>query len=143
MQAGPGGGVVPVRPVAARPAVRVTGTALLAAAKLVTIHKTTTAGAPLGLAAPQALDRDCVPLGQVVVKVLTPPDHGTIHVGQGTVFSNYQPGDPPFPCNARKTPATLVSYHAADGFLGDDVAVIRIFFPDGRAPTVRYDITVE
>ena len=133
---------MPVRPAAARPAVRMTSTALLASARLITVNKTTTAGATLHLAAPQALGPDCSPLGQVVVRVTAPPDHGTVHIGQGMIFSNYKPGDAPYLCNARKTPATVVSYQAAAGFAGSDVTVIHVFFPDGRAPTIRYDITV-
>jgi len=142
LQVSPGGGSVPSRAPAAHPTRRVTSTALLAAAKLITVNRTTTAGATLNLAGPQALGPDCSPTGEVVVKVTAAPDHGTVHVEQGMIFSNYKPGDPPYLCNARKTPATLVSYRATAGFVGDDVAVIQIFFPNGQAPMVRYNITV-
>lgn len=141
MQLSPGGGV-PTQAPAARPTMRVTSTAMLAAARLITVHKTTTAGATLSLAGPQALGPDCRPSGPVVVKVTTPPDHGAVHVAQGMIFSNYKPGDPPYPCNARKTSATLVSYQAVAGFVGEDVAVIQVFFPNGQAPMIRYNITV-
>jgi hypothetical protein len=140
MQISPQGGARPVAASPARP--RVTRTALLASAKLITVNKTTTAGATLTLAEPQSLGQDCSPLGQVIVKVTTPPDHGSVHITPATTFSNYVPGDAPYLCNARKTPATLVSYQATAGFTGSDVAVIQIFFPDGRAPLIRFNITV-
>lgn len=122
---------------------RVTPTAALASARLIIVHRTTSAGATLLLASPQALDPSCAPLGDIVVKVTSAPDHGTVHVAAGSAYSNFQPGDPPFMCNARKSPATLITYQAAAGYTGPDVAVVRIFFPDGHAPTIRYDITVD
>ena len=133
---------VGARPTLARPVARRTSTAVLASARLIEVHKTTISGATLRLAAPQALDPDCSPMGEVVVKVTAPPDHGAVNVAPGLIFSEFSPGDPPFMCNARKTPATLITYQATAGYVGDDVAVIQIFFPDGHAPTVRYDITV-
>ncbi len=90
-----------------------------------------------------ALDRDCNPLGQIEVKVTSPPDHGTVHVTSGLNFSEHRPGDPPYFCDARRTPATIVTYQAAPAYTGSDVSVFQIFFPDGRAPTVRTDITVD
>ena len=131
---------MPTRAAPVRP--RVTSTALLASAKLITVSTTTMAGATLTLAEPQALNPDCSPLGPVVVKVTAPPDHGSVHIAQGMIFSDFKPGDPPYFCNARRTPATLVSYRAAAGYSGDDVAVIQVFFPSGRAPLIRYNITV-
>ncbi len=122
---------------------RATSTALIAAARLVTVRKTTTAGAMLRLASPSALAPDCTSLGAVVVKVTEPPDHGTVHVAHGMAFTDFRPGDPPYLCNARRTPATLVFYQPAPGYTGADTAVIRVFFPNGQAPTVRYDITVD
>jgi hypothetical protein len=119
-----------------------TQTARLATAKMITTNKTTTAGATLLLASPQALASDCTPLGQVDAKVMTPPDHGTIHIEKGMAFPHYAPGDPPYLCNTKKGPATLITYQAAPGFSGQDTAVVQIFFPDGNAPTILFHIAV-
>lgn len=140
-----GGAPVAARVVAApppRPVVVQTPTARLAQARLVTTGKTTTSGATLLLASPQALARDCAPLGSVEVKVTEPPEHGSVHVEQGMAFPNYVPGDPPYLCNAHRAPATLVTYRSEPGFTGQDVTVVQIFFPDGQAPTVRFNIAV-
>lgn len=138
---GAGTGNAPRAP--ARPAApTMTPTARLASADLITINKATTSGATLTLATPQALARDCSTLGTVTVKVVEAPDHGTIIVAPGTAFSNYVPGDAPYLCNARRTPATLLTYQPTPGFSGDDIAVVQIFFPDGKAPTDRFNIAV-
>jgi hypothetical protein len=135
--AGAGAGA-PARP----PTVVETPTLRLATARLISMHKTTMAGKTLMLASPQALAADCSPLGEVGAKVLTPPGNGTIRIAHGMAFSDFVPGDPPFLCNTRKTPATLITYRASPGFSGEDTAVVRIVFPDGRAPTIVFHITV-
>jgi hypothetical protein len=134
----PAAAAVPPRP----PVVVETPTLRLATASLISMHKTTMAGETLLLASPQALAADCSPLGAVGAKVLTPPRDGTLHIADGMAFSNFVPGDPPFLCNTRKTPATLITYRASPGFSGEDTAVVRIVFPDGRAPTIVFHITV-
>jgi hypothetical protein len=119
-----------------------TPTARLATAKLITVSKTTKAGDTLMLASPQALARDCTPLGQVDAKVITPPNNGSIHIDKGTAFPNFVPGDAPYLCDTKRSPATLISYRSAPGFSGQDTAVVQIFFPDGRAPTILFHIAV-
>jgi hypothetical protein len=115
----------------------------MANARMITVTKTTMAGATLMLASPQALAPDCSPLGQVEAKVITPPDHGAVHIEQGMAFPNFSPGDPPYLCNARKSPATLITYRSAPGFSGQDTAAVQIFFPDGKAPTMLFHLNVQ
>lgn len=114
----------------------------LANARLITANKTTMAGATLMLASPMSLAKDCSPLGQVDAKIITPPDHGTVHIEQGMAFPSYTPGDAPYLCNARKGPATLITYRSAPGFSGQDAATVQIFFPDGNAPTILFHLDV-
>ena len=136
-----GAAAAPARPAPAAGPV-LTPTARLAAARTISTTKTTRAGAVLSLASPQALAPDCTSLGQVDAKVMLPPDHGTIHIEHGSAFSNFVPGDPPFACNARKSPATLITYRSEPGFSGEDTASVQVFFPDGRAPTLVFHISV-
>jgi hypothetical protein len=119
-----------------------TPTARIANAQIVTVDKTTSAGSTLMLASPQSLARDCQTLGRVEAKVMTPPDHGTVHIEAGSAFPNFVPGDPPYACNGKRYPATLISYQSAADFTGQDSAVVQIFFPDGKAPTIRFQIAV-
>jgi hypothetical protein len=51
-------------------------------------------------------------------------------------------GDPPYLCNAKKSPATLITYRSAPDFTGKDTAAVQIFFPDGRAPTMLFHLEV-
>ena len=140
-----GGGAAPARaqqPQAAPPRPTMTPAARLATARSITVNKQTTAGARLILGSLQSLARDCSPLGVVEAKLLTPPANGTVRIEQGTAFSNFSAGDPPYACNSRRSPATVVSYQASPGFTGQDAAVVQIFFPDGNAPTMVFSIGV-
>lgn len=130
---------------AASPPVRtvLTSTAQMATAHEIVWHKTTTAGATLTLASPASLAADCSPLGPVEVKVLTPPQHGVVHVQPGKAFPHYVPGDPPYACNGEPRPATIVTYRATSGYVGEDTTKVQIFFPDGDAPMVLFHIAVE
>ncbi len=125
------------------PRVILTPTARLANAREIITNKTTTAGATLLLASPQALATDCSPLGPVSAKVVTPPQNGRISIRPGTAFSNFVPGDPPFACNARRTPATIITYRSSPGYVGEDSAAVQIFFPDGHAPIILFRIAVD
>ncbi len=142
-QIAPPGAVMPVRPPPPPPpAPRLTSTARLANAKMITVKKTTTPGMTLTLASPQSLASDCSPLGDVDAKVIAPPDHGSIDIRHGLIFSHYVPGDPPYLCNARKTPATVISYRATPGYTGEDTTSVQVFFPNGTAPILLFHITV-
>jgi hypothetical protein len=76
------------------------------------------------------------------VKIVTPPEHGTLHIEKGMAFSNYTPGDPPYLCNAKKSPATLITYQSAPDYSGQDTAAVQVFFPDGNAPTMLFHLQV-
>ncbi len=109
---------------------------------MITVKKTTTPGMALTLASPQSLASDCSPLGEVDAKVIAPPDHGSIDIRQGLIFSHYVPGDPPYLCNARKTPATVITYRANHGYSGEDTTSVQVFFPNGQAPILLFHIEV-
>ncbi len=94
------------------------------------------------LASLAALAPDCSALGQVEAKIVSGPEHGVVQITKGTAFPNYAPGDPPYVCNARRSPATLITYRSEVGFTGEDTASMQIFFPDGRAPTLLVHIAV-
>lgn len=136
------GGAAAARP-APPPRPVPTQNARLAAARLVTVNKTTTAGATLMLTSVGSLNQDCTSRGQVTAKVVQAPDNGTVHIENGMAFPTYSPGDAPFLCNARKAPMTLISYRASPGFTGQDTTSIQVFFPDGNAPTFLFHIAVQ
>ena len=139
----PVGVAAPARVPPQNPRPIMTPAARLANARTISIGKTTTTEATLILASPQSLARDCSPLGHVDAKVITPPEHGTIAIQNSMAFSNYTPGDPPYLCNAKKSPATLITYKSSPGFTGQDATTVQIFFPDGHAPTMLFHINVQ
>jgi hypothetical protein len=125
------------------PSVVLTSTARLANAREIITNKTTIAGATLILASPASLAVDCTPLGTVEAKVVVPPDHGVVHISHGMAYPHFVPGDPPFACNSRRSPATIITYRSSAGFSGQDTAAVQIFFPDGAAPTILFHIAVQ
>jgi hypothetical protein len=135
----PVGVAAPARP----PRVILTSTAQLAKAREIVMNTTTMYGATLILASPVSLAADCTQLGTVAAKVVMPPSHGVVHIAQGTAFPHFVPGDPPYACNAQKSPATIITYRSSRGFSGEDTTAVQIFFPDGSAPTVLFHIAVQ
>jgi hypothetical protein len=115
----------------------------MAKAREIITHKTTTSGAILILASPASLASDCTPLGPVEVKVIVPPQHGVVHAAPGTAFPHYVPGDPPYACNGKRSPATIITYRSAPDFSGDDSTLLQIFFPDGDAPKILFNVSVD
>lgn len=82
-----------------------------------------------GLAEPAALKADCSPMGQVEAKVGVAPEQGRVRIVQGATFPNYVPGDPPYACDARRSPATIIIYRASRCFSGEDATAVKIVFP--------------
>ena len=120
-----------------------TPAARIASAKLVVVNKVALNGEQLNLSSYQSLAPDCTPLGHVATRITTQPAHGNLQIVDGSAFPNYSPGDPPYRCDGTKSPATLLSYRSVPGYVGLDTTVVEVFFPNGNAPTIRYNIMVK
>ncbi|GAB0118918.1 hypothetical protein Acid7E03_29900 [Acidisoma sp. 7E03] len=120
-----------------------TSTEKMVKSKELVTHKTTISGGILLLASASSLAPDCTPLGPIEVKIITPPQHGTVHAAAGTAFPEYVRGDPPYACNKKRSPAEIITYQSTPGFTGEDSTLMQIFFPNGDAPKMLFHLSVE
>ncbi|MGJ4993375.1 hypothetical protein ACQR0Z_03090 [Bradyrhizobium sp. HKCCYLS3077] len=99
-------------------------------------------GKPLILFNATSVNPDCTALGNVEVRVVQGPEHGRVSVSRTRVFPNYAAGNLRSTCNARRVPGVLVTYVSQRGYVGDDLVVIEVFFPNGRAQRATVAIRV-
>jgi hypothetical protein len=88
-----------------------------------------------------SLNPDCTSDGNVVVRVVTEPEHGKIEITPTSHFPLFSKESNRYKCNQHKVKGVLVSYKA-DKYVGDDVFDILVLYPSGFAREYRYNITV-
>jgi len=90
-----------------------------------------------------AFNADCSSMGETVMRVTTPPQHGTVSVKHGLFHSTFLASNPLSACNAKNLPHALLSYKPEKGFIGEDSVSYEIIFPDGRAKDNTVTVTVK
>ena len=90
-----------------------------------------------------ALNLDCSSMGDTVIRVTTPPQHGTAWVSRGVGHSTYPTSNPRNVCNVRRTPQTQLSYKPAKNYVGDDLISLEMIFPDGTSKDDTVNISVK
>ena len=89
-----------------------------------------------------SVNPDCSALGNVEVRVAQGPEHGKVSIRRTRVFPNYAAVNLLSACNARRVAGVLVTYVSQRGYVGDDLVVIEVFFPNGRAQRTTIAIRV-
>ena len=89
-----------------------------------------------------SVNPDCSALGNVEVRVAQGPEHGKVSIRRTRVFPNYAAVNLRSACNARRVAGVLVTYVSQRGYVGDDLVVIEVFFPNGRAQRTTIAIRV-
>ena len=89
-----------------------------------------------------SVNPDCSALGNVDVRVAQGPEHGKVSIRRTRVFPNYAAVNLRSACNARRVAGVLVTYVSQRGYVGDDLVVIEVFFPNGRAQRTTIAIRV-
>ena len=89
-----------------------------------------------------SVNPDCSALGNVEVRVAQGPEHGKVSIRRTWVFPNYAAVNLRSACNARRVAGVLVTYVSQRGYVGDDLVVIEVFFPNGRAQRTTIAIRV-
>jgi hypothetical protein len=90
-----------------------------------------------------ALNPDCSNAGEVDVRILKKPEHGTIEITQGDGFPNYPETNIRFQCNKQKVPGSLVMYKSDDGYVGKDFFETEHIGPLGGDFINKYVVTVK
>ena len=99
-------------------------------------------GKPLQLYQASATNPDCTSVGAVVMRVLQGPSHGRVSVRQTGVFPNFNSSNPRSACNRRRVPGVQAIYVSQRGYLGPDLVVLQVLFPNGRGFNVTAAIRV-
>ena len=89
-----------------------------------------------------SVNPDCSALGNVEVRVAQGPEHGKVSIRRTRVFPNYAAVNLRSACNARRVAGVLVTYVSQRGYVGDDLVVIEVFFPNDRAQRTTIAIRV-
>jgi hypothetical protein len=90
-----------------------------------------------------SIQPNCSSAGQIVVRVLEQPQHGTLTIEEGQGFTIFPKDNPRSACNAAKSDGTLVFYRANHDYLGTDSVSLYISYPSGHTATRHYMIMVE
>lgn len=102
-----------------------------------TISLTTSSGTRLRVAFEYALNPDCSSLGETVVRIVTPPVHGTAAVESGKGFTAYASTNQRYRCNEKPTPGKFIYYKSNHGYTGSDTLTYQTIYPNG---TLQQDI---
>jgi hypothetical protein len=104
--------------------------------------KAVVSGKPLILFNAGASNPDCSFAGDVVMRVVEGPNHGRVSIRSMPLYSSFRRNDPRSVCNTRKVRGMRATYVSQRGYVGDDLVVLEVFYPAGRALTVRLPIHV-
>lgn len=104
---------------------------------------TAVSGTPLLIFHYSALNPDCSPRGEIVVRVTGEPAHGQVRTVPASGYSSYVQPNPRNACNDRKTPGIDVIYTAQAGYAGPDVFNVDAIFPGGGESEATDHITVK
>jgi hypothetical protein len=104
--------------------------------------RTVVAGKPFKLHAAYATNPDCSSMGDVVIRVVSPPSNGRVSIARGGAFPNFAPPNVRSDCNRRRVPATIATYTAQRGYTGPDSVSLEIIYPTGNVRQTSYSLMV-
>ena len=103
---------------------------------------TAISGRPLKLNFSNATNPDCTNVGEVVVKLTKPPEHGRVTISKASDFPSFDKKNARHACNKKRVTGTRTEYVSERGFTGTDSAAIEIIFATGATARRSYTITV-
>jgi hypothetical protein len=89
-----------------------------------------------------ALHPDCTASGNVNIRVTKQPEHGAVETIPTIAFPTYSKDNIRYKCNQHKVKGVQVNYKSAEKYVGDDTVDLLVFYPNGFAWEVHYDISV-
>jgi hypothetical protein len=89
------------------------------------------------------LKPDCSSAGDIVVRKLREPEHGTIEIMPVDGVASYKADSKYFKCNDKSgVPGVALNYKSADDYVGADNFKVLVMYPAGLAREVLYKIIV-
>jgi hypothetical protein len=115
----------------------------VAAARPVELNRAIAIGQKARIEFLYSIQPDCSSNGQINVRILESPQHGTLTVENGQGFSNFPKDNQRYDCNTRKSDGTLVFYEPESGFSGKDSITLDIIWPLGQSAKWHYSVEVK
>ena len=113
-----------------------------ATAQAQSLSLTAIAGRPLKLNFSNTTNPDCSAVGETVVKLTKPPEHGRVTISKASDFPSFDKKNARHACNKKRVTGTRTEYVSERGFTGTDSAAIEIIFATGSTARRSYTITV-
>src|ERR1700743_1584469 len=104
--------------------------------------KVVASGRPLMLYHAYYTNPDCTFGGAVVMRVSQSPEHGRVSIRPTGVFPRFPESNIRNVCNRRRGPGMEATYVSQRGYLGSDLVVLDVLFPNGRGQRVTLPIQV-
>lgn len=99
-------------------------------------------GRPTVIYKTYSINPDCTASGEIVVRIIEPPEHGRVAVRRARLFPYFREGNSRSVCNRRRVPGVEVVYVSARGYVGPDRVGLDVIFPDGAARRGNIQFTV-
>jgi hypothetical protein len=88
------------------------------------------------------LNPDCSSRGDIVVRIVKKPEHGSAEVSAITGYLRAAQFKEHPNCAKNKVKGTALNYKAENKYTGDDALEVLMFYPDGWAWEVHVDLSV-
>jgi hypothetical protein len=89
-----------------------------------------------------SLKQDCSSQGDIIVRKITEPNHGTVQIVPGEGQSTIKADSKMAKCNDKPVPGVLVNYQSAGEYVGPDSFKLLFLYPNGLAQEALYKIVV-
>jgi hypothetical protein len=89
-----------------------------------------------------SINPDCTASGDINVRVIKQPEHGTVESVGKTDFVQYPKESIRAKCNQHRVKGTLVNYKSAEKYTGNDEFDLLILYPGGYAHEHHFNISV-
>ena len=106
------------------------------------LSKATIGTAQIRLWSNTSVEPDCSPHGDPTLKIVHPPEHGTLTIDDQPFFFAFPTNGPRAACSQHKVPGHQAFYTAQAGYTGRDKVVLEGSQPDGFVRRIAVDIDV-
>ena len=90
-----------------------------------------------------SLNPDCSVNGEMTVRAVNQPSHGTVEIDRGLGYTDYGRRDLRYLCNLVPVEGYQVNYTSNGDFKGEDEFEVELFSPSGQYAVTRYIVTVK
>jgi hypothetical protein len=90
-----------------------------------------------------SLHEDCTPSGEIIIRVKSQPNHGSVTIKKGQIYPSYPSDNPRNVCNSKKAVGMTVDYVSEPDYVGSDSFSLLVLFPSGNGSEVNYSIDVK